>query len=276
MKKRIRPLLFLAVFLAIAIVYDALLPGTEEFSSWTLWILYITFPIVAALIALYTSRIYGFKSANGRALLFITGGLVCWAVAEIVTFVAGVFFDVSNFDFSPLADTFLMLGYPIIGVGIYQGFRAAGVNLKTVKKSLLAIVISVSLILTALVLYFGVYQAYDPSVDTLTNIASISYGLADLVLVIGSLLTILVANEYKGGKLASFWKIMVAGFFAFLVADILFAMYGELESQGLKPYAYIDILWMAAYTILTYGMLDNYLHVRAIQKTIKLKLQQRK
>ena len=273
MKKRI--IIALIFFLAISVVYDALLPGIDGLSSWILWILYLIFPVGATLIGIYTSRIYGFKSANGRALLLITSGLVCWAVAEIITFVLGVFFDVSNFDFSPLADAFLILGYPIIFAGIYQGFVAAKINLKLIKKSLLAIVISISIILTILVAYFMLYQAYDSSVDPLTNIASISYGLADLALVIGSLFTILLASEYKGGKLASFWKTMAIGFFVFLIADIAFAMYGDLESQGVKPYAYIDLLWMAAYTILAYGMLENYLHVSAIQKNIKLKLQQR-
>ena len=272
---KIRIIIALIFFLAVSVVYDVLLPGIEGLSSWILWILYLIFPVGAALIGLYTARIYGFKSANGRAILLIIAGLVCWALAEIVTFVLAVFFNINNYPFSPLNDTLIILGYPIIGAGIYQGFVAAGINLKAVKKSLLAIVISASVVLTILVLYFGVYQAYDPSADTVTNTVNIGYGLADLVLVIGSLLTVLVANEYKGGKLASFWKTMAIGFLLLLIGDILFAMYGELEAEGVKPYAYIDLIWMAAYLIPAFGMLENYLHVRAVQKTIKLKLQQR-
>ena len=272
MKIRIRPIIFLAIFLAVVAVY-VLSPKTQTVPIGTL---YLIFPVGGALIGLYASGIYGFKSANGRAMLLIAGGSVCWGVADTIRYVLDVF-GVSS-DIAPsLASAFLLLAYPIFGVGIYQGFVAAGINLKKVKKSLLAVVLSVSLILTILVMYFGVYQAYDPTADALTNTVNISYGLGDLVLVIGSLLAILVANEYKGGKLALFWKIMTSGFLLFLIGDILyFTKYGVLAVQDIKPYVYIELIWIAAYLILAYGMLENYLHVSAVQKNIKLKLQQRK
>ena len=271
MKKRIRSLIFLAILIAYSAVYVF---GSES-QELLVVTLYLIFPVGTALIGLYASRIYGFKSANGRALLFITAGFTFWAVAEIIWYILENFITDGGATVPSPADIFFLLAYPLFGVGIYQSFVAAGVNLKTVKKSLLAIVISASLILTALVLYFGVYQAYDPSVDMATNAVNISYGLVDLGLVIFSLLTMLVANEYKGGKLASFWKIMATGFFIYLIADILSAIYQIPYLDEVKPYLYIDLIWVAAYVFLAFGLLENYLHVRAIQKNIKLKLQQR-
>ena len=268
MKKRI--IIFLAIFLAFSAFYVFGLE-TQETPVMTL---YLMFPVGAALIALYTSRIYGFKSANGRAILLIAVGLTCWAVGEIIWYISYNFNVGSDTVPSP-ADVFYLLSYPFLGAGIYQGFVAAGVNLKTVKKSLLAIVLSVSLVLTILVAYFMVYQAYDPTADVSTNILNLTYGLVDLVLVIGSLFTILVANEYKGGKLALFWKIITAGFFLYLISDILNAMYQVQYMDSIKPYVYIDLLYTASYIILAFGMLENYLHVRTVQKNIKFKLQQR-
>jgi hypothetical protein len=238
--------------------------------------LYLIFPVAAALIALYASRIFGFKSANGRAILLITGGVVCWGIAEVIGFVLDNFLAVDNL--IPRVDSFFfLLAYPIFGAGIYQCFITSGVKLKQVKKTLLAIVVSISIILTTLVGYFGIYQAYDPSVDLLTNIVNIGYGIGDLILIVLSLLTILVASEYKGGKLASFWKIMTAGFFVFLIADTLFfTMWGDLVVEGTKPYAVIvEMLWVASYQLLTYGLLENYVHISSVQKSIKLKLSQK-
>jgi hypothetical protein len=195
-------------------------------------------------------------------------------IGETITYVLNI--TKTSFFPSP-ADYILLLAYLIFAAGIYQGFITANINLKVVKKSLLAIVLSASIILTGLVAYFGVYQVYDPTTDLLSNIVAISYGLGDLVLVIGSLLAILLANEYKGGKLASFWKTMAAGFFAFLIADILFAMHGNQWSEDIADAydIFIQLTWIAGYLFLAYGMLENYLHISAVQNKIKLMIQQR-
>ena len=263
---KIRLSIFLAIFIAVSIAY-ALTPLTQtpSLSVWILWTLYLIFPVGAALISLYTSRIYGFKSANGRALLLIASGTVFWAVGEIMLYISGI---VGNMAFPSPIDAIFLLGYPLFGAGIYQSFVTAGINLKTVNKSLLATILSLSFFLTILAGYFIVYPAYNASADLLTNIVNISYGLGDLILVIGSLFIILVANEYKGGKLASFLKIMAVVFFIFLIADISFAIY---ESRQF----YIDLLWTAGYILLSYAMLENYLHISSVHKNIKLKLQQR-
>lgn len=267
---KLRLIIFLIIFLVISATYF-LLPESEAVSTGAL---YLVIPVGATLIGLFTSKIYGFNSANGRALLLINGGLVCWGVAEIITYVLYITGDDT---FPSLADAMLLIAYPIFGAGIYRSFITAGIKLKQVNKSLLAVILSASVILTILVAYFGVYLAYDPSADLLSNIVAISYGLGDLVLVIFSLLAILVASEYKGGKLASFWGTIAAGFFLFLVADILFAMHGNQWSEDIaNPYdIFIQLTWIAGYILLTFGMLENYIHVSEVQKKIKLKLSQK-
>ncbi len=204
----------------------------------------------------------------------IAGGLICWATAEVIWYVSDTFI-VSGTIAPSLADIFFLLGYPFFGLGVYQGFVTAGIKLRTVNKSLLYIVLLASLALTALVAYFGVYQAFDPDVDLLTNIVNIGYGVGDLVLVIFSLLTILVADEYKDGKLATFWKAVAIGFLLILIADIVFAIYGEKVLADIKPYTYVDLIWEAGYQFLAFAMLENYLHISAVKERIKFILQQR-
>ncbi len=268
MKIQIRPIIFMAVFLATVAIYvvsqttDSLFMGT----------VYLFFPLAAALIALFTSRMYGFNNANGRALLLITGGLVFWGIAETITYILNSFTD--NTQYPTIANLFLLLSYPLIGMGIYQGYVAAEVKLKQVKKSLIAIVLSISLILTVLVAYYGVYQAYDPDAELLANIVNLGYGIGDLILVITSMLTILVAREYRGGKLATFWKTIAVGFFLFLIADIMFAMHGGQYTDDLYEVC-MELTWIAAYIVLAFAILENYINISAIQKRIKLIIQQR-
>ena len=266
-----RPIIFSVGFLVALAVY-VLNVKTQILPIYTL---YTAFPVAAALIGLYTSSIYGFNSANGRAILLITGGLVCWGMAETIGYVSDNFITAPTMD-PQISDFFFLIAYPIFGAGVYQGFIAAEIKLKQINKSLLTAVLSASLVLTAWVAYFGVYQAYDPTVDLLKNAVNIGYGVGDLILVIVSTLMILVAEEYGNGKLAAFWKTMALGFFVFLIGDILyFTMYWEQYSKDLKPYVYIDLLWTAAYTVLAYGVLENYLHIFEVQNKIRLKLQQR-
>ncbi len=269
----IRKIIFLAIFLAVSVVY--ILSTTDQ--VFMLSTLHLIFPVGAALIAAYTSRIYGFKSANnGRVQLIIAAGLVSWGIAEVVGYVLDNFLDVANL--IPRVDSFFFLiAYPILGMGVYRGYVTAGIKLKLVKKSLLMMVLSASALLTIAVAYFGVYKAYDPTADILTNVVNLGYGLGDLILVVGSLFAIVVAHEYGDGKLASFWKTMAAGFFTFLIGDTLFfTMYGALVMEGVKPYLYVNLIWAAAYMLLAYAVLENYIHILSVQKNIKLQLQQRK
>ena len=264
-------IIFSAIFLTISAIY-VVSPQSRIISIQGLSLI---IPVIAALIGLYTSRLYGFKSANGRTILLITGGIVCWALAEITFFVLDFFMNSENL-FPSIADVLFLLAYLFFLPGIYQGFVTAEVKLRNVKKSLLAIVVSASVILTILVGYFVVYQAFDPSADVLANIVNISYGVGDLILIIASMLTILVASEYGDGKLASFWKAMASGFFMGLVADILFAIYSDKMLGDVKPYTYIDLIWTAGYLFYAFAMLENYLHISAVQQNIRLRLLQRK
>lgn len=267
MKKR--ALIFSVIFIATAAAY-ILLPDTSAITTNEL---YMIFPIAAILLSLYILRIYRLNSAGDRAQILIAAGLICWGIGEIISYTLINFLKIDSYP--SLADAFFLLNVPIFGAGIYEGYVMAEVKLKQVNKTLLGVLLSASLILTGLVAYFGVYQAFDPTADVLTNTVGITYGLTDLVLVVLSLLTFLVAREYKGGKLASFWIIITTGFFCFLIADILFAMYPDLYEQGIVPYKYMDLLWIAASILISFALLENYIHIVELRNKIKLQITQR-
>jgi hypothetical protein len=212
----IRPIIFLVSFLTISVVYIL----NQKIQPLPIYTLYMIFPVGAALIGLYTSRIYRFNNANGRAMILIAGGLLCWGVSETMAYVSDNF--ITSASLAPsLIDVVSLIGYLAVFAGIYHGYVAAEIKLKQVNKSLLVIVLLASIILTIIVGYFCVYLVYDPSADIATNMVSVGFGVGDLTLLVGSMLMILVAREYKGGKLASFWKLMAVGFYIFLIADIM-------------------------------------------------------
>ncbi len=272
MKITIKPnfVILLAVFLFLLAIYVF----SPTIRVPQIQILSLLFSVIAALVGLYTSRIYGFKSAIGRSLILITGGLICWSIAEVIWYVSDKLIE-GGATSPSMADIFFLLAYPFFGAGIYYGFAMAKIKLKQVNQLLLAAALSASVILTYLVVYFILFQAYDSTAEPIANIVNIGYGLGDLVMIILSLMTILVAREYRGGKLASFWIAIALGFLLVLIADIVYAIYGEQFLTDIKPYTYIDLLWIAGYILPIYAMLENYIHVSAVQNRIKLKLQQR-
>lgn len=268
---KIRQIAFLIFFILIACLY-ILKPTIDN----PLLILYLVAPIGGTIIGLIASKFYGFKNPRGKALLLITGGLACYSVAEIIWTVSIITATEQVQSTTSMADIFFLSAYPFFFAGIYQSYKAAEIKVKKIKKSLLIKVVPLSLALMGLVLYFGVYKTYNPTLDPLTNTLNVSYGLIDLFLVISSLLTILVSNEYKGGKLASFWNIITVGFLFTLVADIASSIYADQYLDGVKPYTYIDLIWTAAYLLMAYAILEDYMHGLQVRNKIKLMLTQRK
>ena len=199
-------------------------------------------------------------------MLAITLAFACLTIGEIIWF---VYKNILGIDpFPSIADVFFLLGYPLILAGLYLEFKKAQIQLHQIKKSLIALSLSLTLVLSIIVLYFGIYLAYDPSVDLLSNIIAMSYGVVDLILIISSLFALLMVHAYLGGKFSAFWITVILGFLLFLVG-ILFAIYNIPYTEDIKPYTYIDLIWTAGYLFLTYGMLDIYSHIRTIHQEMQ-------
>ena len=103
---KIRPIIFIASFLVALAVYVLNLK-TQTLPICTLFMI---FPVAAALIGMYVSRIYRFNNANGRAMLLIIGGLLCWGIAEFIGYISDNFItpptmdpQISDFFFNRMA-----------------------------------------------------------------------------------------------------------------------------------------------------------------------------
>lgn len=260
---KLKLFLFLLAFILISISYVL---GTERHAVLNQALLLI-FPIFATFSGLLATKIYGLKSITGKSLLSITLGFACLALGEIIWF---FYKNILGIDpFPSIADVFFLLGYPLILAGLYLEFKKSQIQLHQIKKSLIVLSLSLTLTLSIIVLYFGIYLAYDPSVGLLANIIAMSYGVVDLILIIISLFALLIVHAYRGGKFSTFWITTILGILLFLAGDILFAIYNIPYTADIKPYIYIDLIWIAGYLSLAYGMLDNYFHIRTIHREIR-------
>ncbi len=228
--------------------------------------LYLLAPLLFMSAGFYVTRLYGHGSDNGNALFFISLGASCWMLAEIIWYVFKFFMDTAPFP--SIADGFFLLAYPLFFVAIYKGLTGIKTEWTKINRATLILNLLIAIILTAVVSYWGIYKAYDQEVGNLENIFAISYGIGDLFLVMGVLWATSLSGIYREGKLGIFWKKMTLGFFLYLIADILFAMYQTEYSDGIKPYVYIDIIWISSYFVLAYGLMENAFFMKAIKDKI--------
>lgn len=231
---------------------------------------YLIFPVLAAVCCFLVAKIYGFRDANGRRILMIALGFTFWALGDIIFYLFANYLHIDPFP--SLADIFYLSGYPLVFAGIYLSLHQAQIGLKDLKNisnSALTINLLLACVLILLVSYFGIYLAYDSEAGIWFNFFSIGYGIADLVLIIASVFAFTIISVYRGGKLATFWLRMIVGFLLFLIADILFALFDAQYEAGLKPYIYIDLIYIASYLSFTYAMLNKFLALNDLNKNVK-------
>jgi hypothetical protein len=168
-----------------------------------------------------------------------------------------------------IADILYFAAYPLIGLGLVVEYRLAEVKIGDIRKSALISSSLVGLSLGVAVVYFGVYLAYDPALTPLTNIVTIAYGIADLFLVIFSLLLVTVVWTYKGGKIALPWTCFLVGLFFTLLSDILFAIFSSEYDSNLYLTFLMDVLWFLSYFSFATSFYLQFDNVRKAKLKIK-------
>ncbi len=232
---------YLIFFLIIILASD-----TKNIFSDTI---YVFSAFIAFLSGIYTLYFYGINNPRGRVLLYISSGLLLWFIAESIW----VFLDFFSFEkpYPSIADAFFILAYPLFFIGLIKEARIGKINWKSNR---LIPLISTASVLGLIVFYFGIYAAYDPAADALSNLFSIFYGIGDLFLILVGVIILSLAMDYKKGKLFVPWLSIMLGFLSILVADIFFSIYEESYIEGVGSIIKIDLLWTLGYLLIGYGL----------------------
>ncbi|PIR76981.1 MAG: hypothetical protein COU30_04960 [Candidatus Magasanikbacteria bacterium CG10_big_fil_rev_8_21_14_0_10_38_6] len=259
------------VFFRLSIVFAFIcLLYTQVPNSTNIWVqtVYLILPIIATVSGLFLVKIYGLDNTNGRSTLFLTLGLGCWVIGELIWYVLKNFLGIAPFP--SVADTFFVLGYPFLFYGLYVRVKVMFSAIKNISTLYLFGYVLLMLVLSVVVFYYGIYRAYDSEATLFENFFGLAYGVGDLFLIVGAAFSVLLVQVYKGGKFAKFSLIFMIGFLFFLLADIAFAIYRYQYELDLKPYVYIDFLWLLGYFFFAYGFLDQYYSFRKLREKIRL------
>jgi hypothetical protein len=256
------------VFLSLAVATSLFFVVSEDIESIQVQSVYLITTFIASIGAFLAFREFGIKHDNGKVLFLLFLGVSMWSLAEVIWFVYRFFLGIDPYP--SIADLFFLLPYPIFALAIFQARKSIGQKLNKKDWHFWTLDFLIGLLLVLTVSYFGIYKAYDSSADSVANILGISYGVVDLLLVVASLFSMTIMREFKKGKLGYFWAVMTVGFFLFLVADVLFAMFNvQYEENLAKPYTYIDLVWVLGYIVLGYGFFDKYIFIKRIKNVAK-------
>lgn len=214
--------------------------------------LYLAASLIPFLGAVYALKLYGMGGNRGTPLLFITLGFGSLFIGELLWAI----FEYRGLDpFPSIADYFYILMYPLLSIGLIKEIKFLKDEEKSETLFLKGIMIFIGIILVGLVGYFGVYQAYDMEASLLENTVVIAYGVGDLLFIMLALLVLKLTEEFKGGRLFFAWLAFFLGLIAMLLADVGFAMFTDVYEEGIAVVVRsLDLIWLASFLLLGYGM----------------------
>jgi len=233
--------------------------------------MYCLAAFIATTSAFLALRTYG-KGPRFRSLLCLTLGLLCWFIAD-VTF---IYFDfiVRNLPYPSIADCFYLIAYLLLAIGLIFEVFLSDVSWKKMDKK----VYLISGLFTAIMLttfsFLTVSSSYSPTVSFWENVVTIGYTVGDLILSLAGFFILVIAWEYRGGKVSKVWISIFLGFLITMIADLIYAKFTDEFAKhigliySLSQYCYIlGYLFIANGFLLLRSVLQSFQKRATIKST---------
>ncbi|HEY5442861.1 MAG TPA: hypothetical protein VIJ68_04945 [Candidatus Saccharimonadales bacterium] len=258
--KHIILVLFALLFASITIVY---LLRSDQLLGHSLSLIP---PFLAVICGLHAVRTYGLANVQGKSMALLTAGLTCFFIGELLFFLFQFVFHTSPFP--SVADIFYLAAYPLLFAGLLKEISLHTFNWRRFNKFVLVIMVLLLLSLIFIVMYFGVFLAYNPGDPLINNVIAIAYGIGDLLLIVPSLLTLNATLDYRGGAMFNTWGLILLALLLMMSGDIMFAIYNNKYAALDWPYTLIDLVWIASYLCFAY----SFFYTDATIDELQLKL----
>lgn len=252
-------LVFIYIVLA-ALIYSTNIISEENRLFWENT-LYLVAPAVSVIAGIYVLRKFGIGSIHGKAILFITIGLGMWLSGEILWYIFESIIHTKVFP--SVADIFYLAAYPFFLFGIFNEMKI-GKIIWTKKR--LIISLAIMAILSVVTFYHEIYCAYDPEAAFAENVIQITYGVANLVVIICLILLVNLSILFSGGAFSRSWIIFTIGMFLYWVADLLaYAIYWEQYEALNWFFRQIDYFWIISFLMMSYALLKQRMVIDGIK-----------
>lgn len=255
----VQKILFLNYLAAFGVVNILFFLNISSSPAHNLYgVLFLGFiPVVGGINGLFIAREWGFfKSAVGRAITFLSLGLISWGFGTYI------FSGVYNFllgievPYPSWADVGYVLALPLWAIGMIQLSRATGAKygLRSLEgKSLLLIIPAIVVILSYYLLVVIAREGSLTYSDTNLKIFfDLAYPIGDVVILTLTVLVYGLSYNYFGGIFKKAIYIILGGFVIMYIADFAFSYTTTLEVW--HPADWVDLLFTTAMLALAIGV----------------------
>lgn len=241
------------------------------FIGWFLWLYFEdtgsatsnfysnTYGIIPLLGGVYglvmASRWNGFRSTVGKAVIFLSLGLVTWGLGMVIWLYFNIILGV-EIPYPSLADAAFIISWPLWTVGAAYLSIATGVRfgLEGLRGKIGLVIVPFAII--AFSYYFlvilarqGVLSTYDSSVKTFFDLA---YPIGDIVVLTIALLVFGLSYKYLGGIFKAAIYLILAAFIVNYFADFTFSYTTTIGTYYNGSLA--DVLFVTSMTLLSSGV----------------------
>lgn len=213
-------------------------------------------PIIGGVFGLMESQKWGLLASKmGKALFFISLGLVTWGMGEMIWSYYNFILQV-EVPYPSLADASFIVSWPLWTIGVLFMSFATGAKfgLKNAGGKILLFLIPITAI--ALSYYLLIVVARNGSFEIAGGLLKIFFDLAypiwDVVILTAALLVYGLSLDFLGGRFK--WPVIITllGFGVNYFADFGFSYTTTVETfyNG----SWVDLLFMSAMFVLSYGV----------------------
>lgn len=200
----------------------------NETAGLYMQILLFVVPFIGAIIGFYNARSWGgFKSALGKAVGFISAGVLAWAVGMLI-WCYYIFIVKIEIPYPSLADAAFILSWPLWTIGVLYLSKATGVRfaLRGLRGKILLVVVPVIAIALSYYLLISVARGGVIELDssqTWKLFFDLFYPIGSAVIFTLALTFFSLSNAFLGGKYRTPILILILAFLVNFFADITFS-----------------------------------------------------
>lgn len=250
---------FLLVYFASMVLWWLVIFLTDQKDSpmnFQFVLAYGLIPFFGGLLGIFKARQWGlFKSSLGRALFFLSCGLITWSGGETIWSYYNLVLHV-EIPYPSWADASFIVSWPFWIMGVYFLSSATGAKFGLKKKSGQLQLVLIPLVAIAVSYYLLVIVARDGSWTSGGGLLKVffdfAYPILDIVILTEALLVYGLSLKFLGGRFKWPVRIILLGFVVNYFADFLFSYMTTIETYFNGSYP--DLLFAIAMFLLSLGV----------------------
>jgi hypothetical protein len=233
---------FSLLFLANIFLYLYKPLGENFFIIGDAIVIFLSF--LAFISGIYAFKLHGFKSLQGKALLYLSIGIFFWFLGETTWGIYEIFLGIKS-PFASLADVFWLIGYPFFLIGLYSLRR---LSCSPIKKAKLLFLILIAIFICSFMLYLAFPNLTSSELSIQEKFSTSGYVIGDMLILV--FLTFATTNLLQAKTFKAYSLIIVA-IMLMSLADIYYMNFSEVYEVG----NLIDLAWNLGYILLALGFL---------------------